>query len=155
MAFIPTKIQYSSLTSINYLTHHKRRCAYLLCFAVVIILCYLFLISQDFRIGKALKEDNFDVIFKEEQEKEEALDQINKKIWEAFETEQNATWNRFNCERIVHGDKDYLYNLQNKIITYKDNPNLSLKCEDIYERNHFLNITRSEEEKNFRWHLLE
>ncbi|CAK5121274.1 unnamed protein product [Meloidogyne enterolobii] len=57
--------------------------------------------------------------------------------------------NRFNCERIVHGDNDYLYNLQNKIITYKDNPNLSLKCEDIYGRNHFLNITRSEEEKKF------
>ncbi|CAK5014448.1 unnamed protein product [Meloidogyne enterolobii] len=57
--------------------------------------------------------------------------------------------NRFNCERIVHGDKDYLYNLQNKIITYKDTPNLSLKCEDIYERNHFLNITRSEDEKKF------
>uniref|UniRef100_A0A914N7U0 Uncharacterized protein n=1 Tax=Meloidogyne incognita TaxID=6306 RepID=A0A914N7U0_MELIC len=131
------------------LTHHKRRCAYLLCFAVVIILCYLFLISPDFHIGKPLKEDNFDVIFKEERRKEEAFYQINKKIWEAFETEQNATWNRFNCERIVHGDKDYLYNLQNKIITYKDNPNLSLKCEDIYERNHFLNITRSEDEKKF------
>jgi len=63
-----------------------------LCFAVVIILCYLFLISPDFHIGKPLKEDNFDVIFKEERRKEEAFYQINKKIWESFETEQNATW---------------------------------------------------------------
>jgi len=52
----------------------------------------LFLISPDFHIGKPLKEDNFDVIFKEERRKEAAFEQINKKIWESFETEQNATW---------------------------------------------------------------
>ncbi|KAL7071103.1 hypothetical protein ACQ4LE_010019 [Meloidogyne hapla] len=140
MPNISSKIHYSSLTSFNYLNLHKRRSVYLLCFIVLIIQCYL--ISH---IKLSIKDD----IFIEERKKEEALEQINKKIWESMEVEQNIKWKRFNCERIVHGDGDYIYNLGKIIINYKDNPKLSMNCSDIVGRNYFLNKSQSEEENKF------